>query len=214
MSDETDPSNIVTLLPKQENQEVKTLPTEVGTFDQEKMYQRFVRGVTLAAIAEEFGISYATIKRYKDKLDWEERKQRDIAQKAFLDETEIDTIARETYSKLLKVCYRLVSDIERSVFEVDAEQQARTVPLKTITDAVEKLTKLHYFAQAGGVEKRITESKHTQVNVDYAKMAELYMSAKKDGVNYDAKAHLKDVIEGKFTRVKKDREEEDDASDE
>ena len=168
----------------------------------------------MTQIAENWKVSYRTVQRYKEKLDWDNRKEKDIAQKAFLNETEIDTIARETYSKLLKVCYRLVSDLERSVFEVDAEQQARTVPLKTITDAVEKLTKLHYFAQAGGVEKRITESKHTQVNVDYAKMAELYMSAKKDGVNYDAKAHLKDVIEGKFTRVKKDREDEDDASDE
>jgi transposase len=214
MSDENTTDNNVTLFPKQDNQEVQTLPVEVGTFDQEKMYQRFVRGITLTAIAEEFGISYATIKRYKDKLEWDARKERDLEQKAFLNESEVDTIARETYSKLLKVCYRLVSDLERSVFEVDAEQQARSVPLKTITDAVEKLTKLHYFAQAGGVDKKQIESKHTQVNVDYTEMAKLYMSAKKEGVDYDAKSHLKDVIEGNFTRVKKEREDKNDASDE
>lgn len=207
MSDETDektPDNIRTFTAR-ENPEASQLPaSEASTYDQELMYQEYLRGVTMTQIAENWKekVSYRTVQRYKEKFRWDERKEKDLALKAFLSESETDTIARETYTKLLKVCYRLVSDLERSVFDADAEEQARSVPLKTITDAVEKLTKLHYFAQAGGVDKKSIESKHTQVNVDYAEMAKIYMKAKTEGVDYDAKAHMKDVIDGKFKRVK------------
>jgi hypothetical protein len=204
MSDENDPnSNIITLAPRDGGSpEIETNYTpEPTSYDQERMYQEYLRGITMTQISENWNVSYRTIQRYKEKLDWDGRKEKDIAQKAFLNESEVDTIARETYSKLLKICYRMVSDLERAVFEVDAEQQARTVPLKTVTDAVEKLTKLHYFAKAGGVEKKQIESKHTEHKIDYAKLARIHLDTKKQNPEYDEKRLLKDVVDAAYKKV-------------
>lgn len=172
-------------------------------FDKEQMYQEFRRGKTLGAIAEKWNISDRTIGKYKKDNNWEERRQREIDERQKLEKTEVEDIAKETYSKLLKITHRLVTDFERYVF--DGEEQGSPVPLKVLTEAVEKLTKLHYFAAAGGVERTKTEtiSRNVSEKIDYAALARVHLDAKKQDANYDEKALLKDVVDASYKKPDK-----------
>jgi hypothetical protein len=179
------------------------LPSKVyvpSDFDKEQMYQEYRRGKTLKAIAERFNMTEKSIGKYKKEGQWDEKKERDLQEKQKLEKSEIEDIAKETYSKLLKVVYKLVSDFEKYVFE--GEENGRPVPLKVLTDAVEKLTKLHYFAANGGVEK--VKSEHTVRNVnekiDYAKLAEVHLKMKRLNPGYDEKALLKDVVDAAYKK--------------
>lgn len=179
------------------------LPTKVyvpSDFDKEQMYQEYRRGKTLKAIAERFNVNERSVSKYKKEGKWDEKKENDLKEKQKLEKSEIEDIAKETYSKLLKVVYKLVSDFEKYVFE--GEENGRPVPLKVLTDAVEKLTKLHYFAANGGVEKVKSEHTVRSVNerIDYAKLAEVHLKMKQINPGYDEKALLKDVVDAAYKK--------------
>ena len=186
--------------------EVDNLPSKVfqpSDFDKEQMYQDFRKGKNLVEIAEKWNCSEKSISRYKKDGKWEERRQKEIEQKKQLETIEVEDIARETYTKLLKVTYKLVSDFENYVF--DGEEQGSPVPLKVLTEAVEKLTKLHYFAANGGVERTKTEtvSRSVHEKIDYAALAKIHLEAKKSNPQYDQKALLKDVVDASYKKSDK-----------
>lgn len=171
----------------------------VSDYDKEVMYKAFKRGISLTDIAEEFGVSYRSLTRYKSLGNWDERKMKELA---IVDAAPI-AIAEEAYTKLLKSCWKLADIVERQlVFDESAEGDAGArVNLKMITDCIDKLTRLHLFAQAGGVNQVHVKSETHKI--DYAEMAKIYMKAKKEGVDYDAKAHLQDVIDTTYTKKDK-----------
>jgi rRNA maturation protein Nop10 len=184
---------------------VAELPTKQyrpSDFDLEQMYQEYRRGKTLGSIAEKFNLSDKTVGKYRKELKWDERRAKEVEEKQKLERSEIEDIAKETYSKLLKVTYKLVSDFERYVF--DGEEQGSPVPLKVLTEAVEKLTKLHYFAANGGVERTKTEtvSRNVHERIDYAELARIHLEAKKNP-QYDEKALLKDVVDASYKKSDK-----------
>lgn len=186
--------------------DTETLPSKTfqpSDFDKEQMFQDFRKGKTLVEIAEKWNCSEKTISRYKKDSKWEERRQREIDERKQLETIEIEDIAKETYSKLLKVTYKLVSDFERYVF--DGEENGSPVPLKVLTEAVEKLTKLHYFAANGGVERTKTEtiSRNVSEKIDYAALAKIHLQAKKENPDYDQKALLKDVVDASYKKQDK-----------
>lgn len=186
--------------------EVANLPSKVfqpSDFDKEQMYQDFRKGKNLVDIAEKWNCSEKSVSRYKKDGKWEERRQREIDERKQLESIEVEDIARETYSKLLKVTYKLVSDFERYVF--DGEEQGSPVPLKVLTEAVEKLTKLHYFAANGGVERTKTESitRNVTEKIDYAALAKIHLEAKKTNPGYDERGLLKDVVDSSYKKPDK-----------
>lgn len=179
------------------------LPSKVyvpSDLDKEQMYQEYRRGNSLKAIAEKWNLTEKSLQKYKKDHKWEARKAKDLEEKQMLEKADVEHIARETYSRLLKVVYKLVTDFEKYVFE--GEDTGRPVPLKVLTDAVEKLTKLHYFAANGGVER--TKSEHTVRNVneriDYAKLAEIHLKMKELNPGYDERALLKDVVDAAYKK--------------
>jgi hypothetical protein len=179
------------------------LPSKVyvpSDLDKEQMYQEYRRGNSLKSIAEKWNLTEKSLQKYKKDYKWEARKAKDLEEKQMLEKADVEHIARETYSRLLKVVYKLVTDFEKYVFE--GEDTGRPVPLKILTDAVEKLTKLHYFAANGGVER--TKSEHTVRNVneriDYAKLAEIHLKMKQLNPGYDEKALLKDVVDAAYKK--------------
>lgn len=186
--------------------EIDNLPSKVfqpSDFDKEQMYQEFRRGKTLKAIAEKWNISERSVGKYRKDGNWDDKKQRDIEERQKLEKTEVEDVAKETYSKLLKICYKLVSDFEKYVFE--GEEQGAPVPLKVLTEAVERLTKLHYFAANGGVERTKTEtvSRNVSERIDYAALAKIHLEAKKLNPSYDEKGLLKDVVDASYNKDKK-----------
>jgi len=186
--------------------DVDNLPTKVfqpSDFDKEQMYQDFRKGKTLVELAEKWNVSEKSMGRYKKDGKWDERRQREIDEKRSLETIEIEEIAKQTYSKLLKVTYKLVSDFERYVF--DGEEQGSPVPLKVLTEAVEKLTKLHYFAANGGVERTKSETvtRNVTEKIDYAALAKIHMESKKLNPGYDEKGLLKDVVDASYKKSDK-----------
>jgi len=179
------------------------LPSKVfvpSDFDKEQMYQEFRKGMSLKAIAEKWNLNEKSVQKYKKDHKWESRKAKEVEEKQMLDTADIEHIARETYSRLLKVVYKLVTDFEKYVFE--GEDTGRPVPLKVLTEAVEKLTKLHYFAINGGVERTKSETTVRNVNekIDYAKLAEIHLKMKELNPGYDEKALLRDVVDTAYKK--------------
>ena len=186
--------------------DVESLPIKTfqpSDFDKEQMYQEFRRGKTLGSIAEKWNISDRTIGKYRKDNDWDGKRQREIDERKSLESVEIEEIAKQTYSKLLKVTFKLVSDFERYVF--DGEEQGSPVPLKVLTEAVEKLTKLHYFAANGGVERTKTESitRNVHERIDYAELAKIHLETKKLNPDYDERGLLKDVVDASYKKLDK-----------
>lgn len=182
------------------------LPSKVfqpSDFDKEQMFQDFRKGKSLVEIAEKWNCSEKSISRYKKDGKWEERRNREIEERKQLETIEVEDIAKETYTKLLKVTYKLVSDFERYVF--DGEEQGSPVPLKVLTEAVEKLTKLHYFAANGGVERTKSETvtRNVTEKIDYAALAKIHLEAKKTNPDYNQKALLKDVVDASYKKQDK-----------
>lgn len=169
-------------------------------FDKEQMYQEFRRGKSLVAIAEKWNITDRTVSKYRKNDSWDDRKQKELDERQKLEKTEVEDIAKETYTKLLKVTFKLVSDFEKYVFE--GEEQGQPVPLKVLTDAVEKLTKLHYFAASGGVERTKSETvtRNVHERIDYAALAKIHLETKKRNPDYDEKALLKDVVDSSYKK--------------
>jgi hypothetical protein len=182
---------------------VSDIPTKQyrpSDFDLEQMYQEYRRGKTLTSIAEKFNLSDKTVGKYRKELKWDERRSKELEEKQKLERSEIEDIAKETYAKLLKVTYKLVSDFERYVF--DGEEQGSPVPLKILTEAVEKLTKLHYFAANGGVERTKSETvtRNVTEKIDYAALAKIHLETKKLNPEYDQKALIKDVVNATYNK--------------
>jgi hypothetical protein len=167
------------------------------------MYQEFRRGMSIKAIAEKWNLGEKTINKYKKSFGWEEKRNKELAERQKLEKLEIEDIAKETYSKLLRVTHRLVSNFEAYVF--DGEEQGSPVPLKVLTEAVEKLTKLHYFAAAGGVERTKSEtvSRNISEKIDYAALAKIHLETKKLNPNYDERGLLKDVVDASYKKSDK-----------
>jgi hypothetical protein len=180
--------------------EIPTKQYRPSDFDLEQMYQEYRRGKTLTSIAEKFNLSDKTVGKYRKELKWDERRSKELEEKQKLERSEIEDIAKETYAKLLKVTYKLVSDFERYVF--DGEEQGSPVPLKILTEAVEKLTKLHYFAANGGVERTKSETvtRNVTEKIDYAALAKIHLETKKLNPDYDQKALIKDVVNATYNK--------------
>jgi rRNA maturation protein Nop10 len=180
--------------------EIPTKQYRPSDFDLEQMYQEYRRGKTLTSIAEKFNLSDKTVGKYRKELKWDERRAKELEEKQKLERSEIEDIAKETYAKLLKVTYKLVLDFERYVF--DGEEQGSPVPLKILTEAVEKLTKLHYFAANGGVERTKSETvtRNVTEKIDYAALAKIHLETKKLNPDYDQKALIKDVVNATYSK--------------
>ncbi len=160
-------------------------------FDKDVMFRLYRSGTTLKDIALQFDLSEKTIQRYKATGGWEERKLEEaLVMKAGPSEASV-----EAYSKLVRVCWKLANDLEKATLDGD-DARTTTANLKTIVDCVDKLTRLHLFAEAGGIDQKNVTT--TVVKVDYAEMAKLYSKLKAEGIEYNAKEHLKDVIDAQY----------------
>lgn len=186
-------------------EETGKLPVKViSEGDKEAMYKAYRKGMAMTEIAEEFGLTYRSVIKYKQKGLWDARKEQDLA---ILKATP-EQLSVEAYTKVLRTVLKLADIIERQVvLDESAEGGPVKVDLKTIVECIDKLTRLHLFAKAGGVDqkKKIIEKRIHKI--DYAAMAKIYMQAKQqDNLEYDAKAHLRDVIDASYKESSDDEE--------
>lgn len=162
--------------------------------EKEAMFALYKNGSTLKEIAEQFNLSYGTLKKYKKAGDWDDRKEIEVAKETKLMTTGPEALAMESYTKVLRSCFVLAERAEQRII-----QEGETVNpnlLKTLTDCIDKLQRLHLFSKAGGVNKN--ENRNVNVKVDYKEMAKIYKKAKENGEEYDSGEHLKDVINATY----------------
>lgn len=105
-----------------------------------------------------------------------------------------DFDAEKSMTRSFKIATRL---LEKALEDAEAgyvivDESKRQIPLKTIMETVEKAGRFWSL-------QRKTEKEHGKTNkvmtIDYREMAKIYMEAKEDGIKYNAKAHMKDIIE-------------------
>jgi hypothetical protein len=162
--------------------------------DKEMMYTMYKSGTTLKAIAEQFGLAYITLKKYKKDGKWDERKELDVAKETNLTTSGPGALGKEAYTKILRSCFVLAERTEQRI--VKGGEDINPGLLKVLTECIDKLQRLHLFSESGGVTK--SETKNLNVKVNYKEMAKLYKEAKEKGEQYDSGKHLKDVINATY----------------
>lgn len=102
--------------------------------------------------------------------------------------------AEKSMSRSFKMATRLLEnalkDAEKG-YEIEDEMRRR-IPIKTIMECIEKAGR--YWTTYTKAKKEST-SKGGSVQIDYKEMAKIYMGAKQEGIPYDAKNHMKAVLE-------------------
>lgn len=104
-----------------------------------------------------------------------------------------DFDAEKSMSRSFKMATRMLEQALKDAeegYEIEDEMR-RKVPIKTIMDCIEKAGK--YWTSYQKTKK--DSGPAGQVQIDYKEMAKLYMGAKKDGIEYDSKGHMKAVLE-------------------
>jgi hypothetical protein len=176
--------------------EKKTPQKVITETEKEMMYTMYRNGATLKAISEEFDLAYVTLKKYKREGGWDERKEIEIAKETKLMEIGPETLAQESYTKVLRACFVLAEQAEQRVLKNGEDINPNL--LKLLTDCIDKLQRLHLFSKAGGVNKSESRNLNVNTKVDYREMAKIYKEAKKNGEEYDSKKHLEDVINATY----------------
>jgi hypothetical protein len=103
-----------------------------------------------------------------------------------------DFDAEKSMSRSFKMATRLLEqslkDAEQG-YEIVDEQQ-RVIPIKTIMECIEKAGR--YWTTFQKTKK--DSGPGSAVQIDYREMAKIYLEAKAEGVKYDAKGHMKAVL--------------------
>lgn len=120
-----------------------------------------------------------------------------------------DFDAEKSMSRSFKMATRLLEnalkDAERG-YEIEDEMRRR-IPIKTIMECIEKAGR--YWTTYTKAKKEST-NKGGSVQIDYKEMAKVFMGAKQEGIPYDAKGHMKAVLE-EVNRQNTDLSEEPEA---
>lgn len=109
------------------------------------------------------------------------------------DESLKDFDAEKSMSRSFKMATRM---LEQALKDAQAgyvieDEMRRQVPIKIIMECIEKAGKFWTTYQ-----KTRKESAQTgNMKIDYKEMAQIYMGAKQENIAYDAKGHMKAVIE-------------------
>ena len=104
-----------------------------------------------------------------------------------------DFDAEKSMSRSFKMATRLLENALRDAengYEIEDEQRRR-VPIKTIMECIEKAGR--YWTAYSKTKKE--SGARGSVQIDYREMAKIYKEAKEEGVKYDAKGHMKAVLQ-------------------
>lgn len=120
-----------------------------------------------------------------------------------------DFDAEKSMSRSFKMATRLLEnalkDAEKG-YEIEDEMRRR-IPIKTIMECIEKAGR---YWTTYTKAKKDSGQKGGAAQIDYKEMAKIYMGAKQEGIPYDAKNHMKAVIE-EVARQSEDISEESEA---
>lgn len=120
-----------------------------------------------------------------------------------------DFDAEKSMSRSFKMATRLLEnalkDAEKG-YEIEDEMRRR-IPIKTIMECIEKAGR---YWTTYTKAKKDSGQKGSGAQIDYKEMAKIYMGAKEEGIPYDAKGHMKAVLE-EVTRQNEDISEESEA---
>jgi hypothetical protein len=182
----------------------ETKPTKIpSSYDKEVMYKQWKAGASLKDLSEKWDVNYRTMVKYKNQGKWDERKLKDLTA---LQERELKgksvalAVGEDTYTKMLRILHFLADNMENQIIYGVQDENGVTVPIKTLTECIDKLLRLHKFVEHDGVQK----SEVVKRKVDYTELAKLYLKAKKEGLEYDDKGHLEKVINAEYSENKDD----------
>jgi hypothetical protein len=105
-----------------------------------------------------------------------------------------DFDAEKSMTRSFKMATRLLENALKDAengYEIEDEMRRR-IPIKTIMECIEKAGR---YWTTYTKAKKDSGGKGGAAVIDYKEMAKIYMGAKEEGVPYDAKGHMKAVIE-------------------
>jgi hypothetical protein len=117
-----------------------------------------------------------------------------------------DFDAEKSMSRSFKMATRMLEQALKDAeagYEIEDEMRRR-IPIKTIMECIEKAGR--YWTTYQKTRKE-SGSGGKAVQIDYQEMAKIYMGAKAENIPYDAKSHMKAVLE-EVTKQNDDLEEE------
>jgi transposase len=166
------------------------------------MFRDYCNGMLLQQIAEKYGISERTVRRNKEKEEWDSKKAEYLSEKRRLAslQTEKD-LTEEARIKVNKLLLKFVEDLER-IGEVEGYAG---IPMKLITDAVDKLSRLQTFKETGGVDKKeLTVTSH---KIDWAEVVRATHQIKQQNPDTDIKDLMEkitdpNIVDAEFKDVK------------
>lgn len=117
-----------------------------------------------------------------------------------------DFDAQKSMSRSFKMATRLMEkalEDAQNGYEI-VDEQARRIPIKTLMECIEKAGR--YWSLE--LKTRKEGGGNGTFKIDYKEMAKIFMGAKAEGIPYNAKGHMKAVIDAAHQQKSDDSKEE------
>ena len=163
------------------------------------MYQKWVRKIPITKIAEELGISTKTVHKYKNKDEWESRKEREDKENRALAEVSRELIAlnaediRNRSIKEIEMALYFRAKRIREAMERGDAVDGIAGELQKLASTLEKHQNVETKQSTGGVKRSEVHIK--QEKIDWNEIIKLSIEARKQhGNNFDERKFIADAI--------------------
>jgi len=133
--------------------------------------RQYIAGYTPTQIAKGKGIRLSTLKRWVTAYNWIESREQSRKQLYFLQSATQDQFLAKSADTLSKVVYLLTEDMARHLADPDGGPMR--LPIKTLTDCIDKLKRLQMHISTGGV----TKSVHANIDMSQSLLQDVIMEA-------------------------------------
>lgn len=171
-------------------QEVET-GREITNEDKERAYRLWKKHDSTKMVADKVGVSTRTVQRWKNNLDWQERKDKENALALRMQNSTDMEIAQDNLrelSLLLSTAINNLRDVIGSPEEL-VRYRAAVKDYGTLLTNVIKATQ----TIKGNDGNSNNSTVHTDVKVDINALLELELKAKAQGLDFNAKEALREL---------------------
>jgi hypothetical protein len=156
----------------------------------ESMYQAYKKGHMLKDIATQNGVTPRHVSRILDRENWKERKSKELLEdKRANNLVGKEELSVEIFNKNLQIAHEML----REAHAIAKTEGYNKVPVKTLTDVVDKLIRLQIFMQSGGIDKKQVEVKSHKI--DWNALIKTSIKAKKENSEFNEQEFVKNAIE-------------------
>ena len=161
----------------------------------EAMFQAYKKGYSLKEIADQNQVSTRTMTRLRKDGEWDKRKDTEaLTAKRSANLIGKQELSLNLFNETLELAYELLKGVKEEAIENGFAR----VPLKQITDVVDKLVRLQMFMDSGGVSKKQVEVREHKI--DWNDMIKATLEAKKDDPNFDDREFVRKAVNKVFNK--------------